>query len=76
VASEDFLGSHVLRLPASTVADGGGKHAAGAKDGRGKAKQYNTVNGKTVIIKETFIYSNRGAEQHAPFTCLLRSGSL
>ena len=29
-----------------------------------KAKQYTTANGRTVIVKDAFIYSNKGA--HAP----------
>ncbi|KAM5354388.1 hypothetical protein ACJ41O_001037 [Fusarium nematophilum] len=60
IASEDFLASHVLRVP-------GPNGIAGAKDGgqnlrevRGKAKQFTTLNGKSVVIKDTFIYSNKG----------------
>ncbi|KAK2010691.1 hypothetical protein LZ32DRAFT_693169 [Colletotrichum eremochloae] len=62
VTSEEFLASHVLRIPASNTAA-----AAGGKDGaqnlrelRGKAKQYQTINGRTVVIKDTHVYSNKG----------------
>ncbi|KAK1987045.1 hypothetical protein LZ30DRAFT_580754 [Colletotrichum cereale] len=62
ITSEEFLASHVLRIPASNTAT-----AAGGKDGaqnlrelRGKAKQYQTINGRTVVIKDTHVYSNKG----------------
>ncbi|TDZ22146.1 UPF0507 protein [Colletotrichum orbiculare MAFF 240422] len=62
INSEEFLASHVLRIPASNTAA-----AAGVKDGaqnlrelRGKAKQYQTVNGRTIVIKDAHVYSNKG----------------
>ena len=58
-SSEEFLGSHVLRLPGSTLALGG-KDAATLRDSRGKAKQFTTVNGRTVVIKDALVYSNKG----------------
>ncbi|RDW89065.1 hypothetical protein BP6252_01097 [Coleophoma cylindrospora] len=30
------------------------------RESRGKAKQYTTVNGKTVVIKDAYVYSNKG----------------
>lgn len=58
VTDEDFLGSHVLRVtPVSTNA---GKDTNNVRDGRGKARTYPTVNGRTVIIKESLVYSNKG----------------
>lgn len=30
------------------------------RENRGKAKQYTTVNGRTVVIKDSFVYSNKG----------------
>ena len=30
------------------------------RESRGKAKQYSTANGRTVIIKDAFVYSNKG----------------
>ncbi|KAL3262415.1 hypothetical protein ABHI18_002810 [Aspergillus niger] len=59
VVSEEFLGSHTLRIPVSTGA-GGGKDDSNIRDSRGKAKQVTTVNGRTVIIKENSVYSNKG----------------
>lgn len=59
VASEEFLGSHVLRIPPST-GSAGGKDETNVRDSRGKAKQLTTVNGRTVIIKENSVYSNKG----------------
>lgn len=56
IASEDFLASHVLRIP--PPADKGG--APNLREVRGKAKQLSTVNGRSVIIKDSFIYSNKG----------------
>lgn len=54
--SEDFLASHVLRI--SPVAPGAA--AGSVRDNRGKAKQFTTINGRTVIVKESFVYSNKG----------------
>ncbi|OAP60653.1 hypothetical protein AYL99_05655 [Fonsecaea erecta] len=55
VEDEDFLGSHILRIiPATAEKDGN------VRDGRGKAKNYSTVNGRTVILKENTVYSNKG----------------
>jgi hypothetical protein len=59
VNSEEFLGSHVLRIPGGSAAD-----APQAKDSmretRTKPKQYTTINGRTVVVKDTFVYSNKG----------------
>ena len=54
-SSEDFLSSHVLRISAPQAGDGS------FRDSRGKAKQYNTLNGRSVVVKESFVYSNKGA---------------
>jgi hypothetical protein len=59
-SSEDFLASHVLRVP------GGGydnKDVRQFRETRGKAKQFSTANGRTVIVKDSFVYSNKG-ERH------------
>lgn len=63
ITSEEFLASHVLRIPASnTAAAAGGKDVAqNLRELRGKAKQYQTINGRTVVIKDTHVYSNKGA---------------
>lgn len=73
VSTEEFLSSHVLRVPDPTkpAASGGGGGAAGASGGkdatpnlremRGKAKQYNTINGRNVVIKDNVVYTNKGA---------------
>ncbi|CZS91124.1 related to VPS9 domain protein [Rhynchosporium graminicola] len=57
--SEEFLGSHVLRIPANH-ATAGGKDAPNMRESRGKAKQYTTFNGRTVVVKDSFVYSNKG----------------
>ncbi|KAJ5660056.1 hypothetical protein N7507_006507 [Penicillium longicatenatum] len=59
VASEEFLGSHVLRIPINTGSKDG-KEDSNVRDNRGKAKQVTTFNGRTVIIKENSVYSNKG----------------
>jgi small subunit ribosomal protein S11 len=59
VSSEDFLGSHVLRISTLTAASGS-KETSSIRDTRGKVKQISTVNGRTVVLKESFIYSNKG----------------
>lgn len=78
VSTEEFLSSHVLRVPdlAKSAAGGGaasgGGGATGAASGtkdatpnlremRGKAKQYNTINGRNVVIKDNVVYTNKGA---------------
>lgn len=58
--SEDFLASHVLRIPFSQAATAGGKDAPNMRENRGKAKQYTTINGRTVVVKDAFVYSNKG----------------
>ena len=58
IQDEEFLGSHVLRIPAK--AGETGKDANNIRDTRGKAKSFTTVNGRTVIIKESMVYSNKG----------------
>lgn len=77
VSTDEFLASHVLRIPDpiksavnGTGATGGGASGGttGAKEAtpnlremRGKAKQYNTVNGRNVVIKDNVVYTNKGA---------------
>lgn len=58
-ASDEFLASHVLRL-SGTPAPG----SSNVRDSRGKAKQYTTINGRTVVVKESFVYSNKGKQIH------------
>ena len=53
------MGSHVLRIPISTGSVNG-KDDSSVRDSRGKAKQVTTVNGRTVILKENSVYSNKG----------------
>lgn len=36
------------------------------RDNRGKAKQVTTFNGRTVIIKENSVYSNKGGDNEEP----------
>jgi hypothetical protein len=60
VVSEEFLGSHTLRIPIANGATGNAKDDSNVRDSRGKAKQVTTVNGRTVIIKESSVYSNKG----------------
>lgn len=55
---EDFLESHVLRLGHGA---GSGKDAENVRDNRGKALQFSTLNGRTVVVKDTFVYGNKGA---------------
>jgi hypothetical protein len=60
VSSEEFLGSHVLRI-LTPLGHFSGKDGLSVRDSRGKAKQVTTVNGRTVVIKESSVYSNKGA---------------
>ncbi|CAK7198387.1 hypothetical protein SEUCBS139899_001048 [Sporothrix eucalyptigena] len=63
---DEFLASHVIRMPNPRVA-AAAANAAGGKDGivnlremRGKAKPYGTFNGRSVVIKDNLVYSNKG----------------
>jgi hypothetical protein len=58
VRDEEFLGSHILRV--SSGNGFGGKEVHNIRENRGKAKSYTTVNGRTVIVKENMVYSNKG----------------
>lgn len=49
----------MLRIPNGNGATPGGKESM--REHRGKAKQYTTINGRTVIIKDAFVYANKGA---------------
>jgi hypothetical protein len=69
IASDEFLGSHVLRIPAPKGPVAGGKEAAqNLREMRGKPKVYSTINGRSIVIKDSFIYSNKGAQRfpHIP----------
>ena len=62
IASDEFLGSHVLRFPGGKIAAVGGKDGApNLREMRGKARPYNTVNGRTVAIKDNLVYANKGS---------------
>ena len=56
VGVDEFLGSHILRVPNSAA----GTQTVGGRETRGKAKQFTTFNGRTVVVKDTWIYSNKG----------------
>ncbi|KAI9684782.1 MAG: hypothetical protein M1829_000157 [Trizodia sp. TS-e1964] len=58
--SEEFLGSHVLRIPPTTASANGSKDVSTIRENRGKAKQYTTFNGRTVVVKDAFVFSNKG----------------
>ncbi|CAN9148782.1 unnamed protein product [Alternaria sp. RS040] len=58
--SEDFLASHVLRVPGGVGPNNHPKDSGSFRETRGKAKQFTTANGRTVIVKDAFIYSNKG----------------
>ncbi|KAF2471939.1 uncharacterized protein BDR25DRAFT_259174 [Lindgomyces ingoldianus] len=58
--SEEFLASHVLRVPGGVGPNNQIKDGSSFRETRGKAKQYSTANGRTVIIKDAFVYSNKG----------------
>ena len=58
--SEEFLASHVLRVPGGLAPVGSVRENGHQRENRNKAKQYSTVNGKTVVVKEAFVYSNKG----------------
>ncbi|KAH6854210.1 hypothetical protein B0I37DRAFT_335987 [Chaetomium sp. MPI-CAGE-AT-0009] len=62
IASDDFLASHVLRIPIpKPQGPPGGKDAAQSlREMRGKPKVYGTFNGRSLVIKDNSIYTNKG----------------
>jgi len=50
----------VLRVPGGVGPNNQVKDGATFRESRAKAKQYSTANGRTVIIKDGFVYSNKG----------------
>ncbi|EXJ85902.1 hypothetical protein A1O1_06271 [Capronia coronata CBS 617.96] len=65
VEDEDFLGSHLLRILPSVAGKEGN-----VRDNRNKAKTYATVNGRSVILKENVVYTNKGFKQLTQATLL------
>ncbi|KAK0733422.1 hypothetical protein B0T26DRAFT_669831 [Lasiosphaeria miniovina] len=61
IASEEFLGSHVLRIPAPKAHVAGGRDVTqNLREMRGKPKVYNTLNGRSIVIKDNYLYTNKG----------------
>jgi ankyrin repeat protein len=59
--TEEFLASHVLRVPGGGQPFGANpKDAGNVRENKNKAKQYTTINGRTVVVKDSFVYSNKG----------------
>lgn len=59
--SEEFMASHVLRIAGGGANGLGPEPVPNLREVRGKAKQYSTMNGRSVVIKDGFVYSNKGA---------------
>ncbi|PHH92187.1 hypothetical protein CDD83_8476 [Cordyceps sp. RAO-2017] len=63
VASDEFLSSHVLRIPLPAAAAAGKDRDSvvqSLRDVRGKARQFSTINGRSVLVKDSFVYGNKG----------------
>src|SRR5438105_584861 len=61
IAADDFLASHVVRIPIPKPQAAGGKDAAqNLREMRGKPRVYNTFNGRSLVIKDNVIYTNKG----------------
>ncbi len=77
VGSEEFLGSHVLRIPGAKPVTAGGKDPVqNLREMRGMARPYNTINGRSVVMKDNFVYSNKGElgpTVPTPLCCLLNT---
>lgn len=58
--TEEFLASHILRIPTTHNASSTAS-VQNVREGKAKTKQYNTLNGRSVVVKESFVYSNKGA---------------
>ena len=66
VSSDEFLGSHILRIGNGKTSADGGKNgsAQNLREARGKPRVYNTINGRCILIKDNLIYSNKGMSMH------------
>lgn len=64
IASEEFLASHVLRIPPTAAGKDGVQNL---REVRGKAKQFSTLNGRSIIVKDAFLYSNKGEVTRLPY---------
>ncbi|AEO66085.1 uncharacterized protein THITE_2113908 [Thermothielavioides terrestris NRRL 8126] len=61
IASDEFLASHVLRIPIPKAQAAGAKDATqNLREMRGKPKVYSTFNGRSIVIKDNSIYTNKG----------------
>jgi ankyrin repeat protein len=59
--TEDFLASHVLRVTGGgPPGEQSNKDSGHPRENKTKARQYSTINGRTVIVKDAFVYSNKG----------------
>lgn len=65
-ASEEFLASHVLRIPSSGSAE---QAKDTIRESRTKPKQFSTINGRTVVMKDMFVYSNKGTSPISLRSC-------
>ncbi|KAL5615575.1 uncharacterized protein BROUX77_001412 [Berkeleyomyces rouxiae] len=64
ITSEDFLASHVLRIQTGGVnlgdKDPKDSLQQNIREARGKPRSYPTLNNRSVIIREGFVYTNKG----------------
>ncbi|KEY67348.1 hypothetical protein S7711_09478, partial [Stachybotrys chartarum IBT 7711] len=60
ITSEEFLASHVLRITSPSAPGAAKEPGQNLRELKGKAKQFSTLNGRNVIIKDSFIYTNKG----------------
>lgn len=58
--SEEFLGSHVLRITPESPPQTSSKDATSLRESKGKARQYTTVNGRGLIVRDAYVYTNKG----------------
>jgi len=62
-STEEFLASHVLRVPGGAPPlspNGPDGKSASVRESKNRAKQYSTINGRTIVVKDAFVYSNKG----------------
>lgn len=61
--TDEFLASHVLRIPTSQSLQGDGMRIGG-RETRAKPRQFSTVNGRTVIVRDSWVHSKSGELKH------------
>lgn len=65
--SEELIACHVIRAAGGTGGEfrpTGSAKETGMREARSKARQYTTLNGRTVVLKDAHVFTNKGFKSH------------